>query len=129
MRENHDRSAPALMGDVVSHVAELVRKEIQLFRAEMNEKATDAVVAIGSIVAGVVIALTALNVLAAALVTALTNAGMPATWSALIVGATFALIAYFMASRGISNLKASSLAPERTARAASQDATMVREKI
>ena len=129
MPENHDRSAPALMGDLVSHVTELIRKEIQLFRAEMSEKTTQAVVAIGSIVAGVVIALTALNVLAAALVSALTEAGIPAVWSAVIVGAVFALIAFLLAGRGISNLKASNLAPDRTARAASRDATMVKEKM
>lgn len=129
MPENHDRSAPALMGDLVSHVTELIRKEIQLFRAEMSEKTTQAVVALGSIAAGIVIALTALNVLAAALVSALAEAGIPAVWSAVIVGAVFALIAFLLASRGISNLKASNLAPDRTARAASRDATMVKEKM
>ena len=70
-----DRSTPALMGDLIESVTQLVRKEIQLFRAEMGEKATQAMVAAGSILAAGVIALTALNVLAAALVAALAKAG------------------------------------------------------
>ena len=75
------------------------------------------------------IAITALNVLAAALVAALTNAGIPAPWSAVIVGVGLAVIAYVMARKGIENLKAGSLAPERTTRAAARDVSMVKEKI
>jgi hypothetical protein len=40
-----------------------------------------------------------------------------------------AIIAFVMAKKGIDGLRASSLAPERTARAAARDATMVKEKI
>ena len=124
-----DRSTPALMGDLIESVTQLVRKEIQLFRAEMGEKATQAMVAAGSILAAGVIALTALNVLAAALVAALAKAGIPGAWSAVIVGGVLAIIAYVLARKGINDLKAGSLAPERTARAAARDATMVKEKI
>ena len=124
-----DRSTPALMGDLIESVTQLVRKEVQLFRAEMGEKATQTMAAAGSILAAAVIALTALNVLAAALVAALAKAGIPGAWSAVIVGLGLAIIAYLMARTAIGSLKASSLAPERTARAAGRDATMVKEKI
>ena len=124
-----DRSTPALMGDLIESVAQLVRKEIQLFRAEMGEKATKAGVAAGSILVAAVLAITALNVFAAAVVAALTRAGIPAPWSAVIVGGVLAIIALVTASRGINNLKAGSLAPERTVRAATRDASMVKEKI
>jgi hypothetical protein len=117
------------MSDLINHVTELVRKEIQLFRAEMNDKATHVVVALGSIIAGVVIVLTALNVLAAALVAALTSAGIPAAWSAVLVGGALAIVGIVLANRGIANLKAQKLAPERTARATVRDAGMVKEKI
>ena len=129
MSEPQDRSTPALVGDLLEHVTELVRKEIQLFRAEMSDKTTQAMVAAGSILAAVVVAITALNVLAAALVAALANAGIPGAWSAVIVGVGLAIVAFLMAKKGIDNLKASSLAPERTARAAARDVTMVKEKI
>jgi cobalamin biosynthesis protein CobD/CbiB len=129
MSEIQGRSAPALMGDLLTHVTELIRKEIQLLRAELNEKSTQVVVALGTIVAAVVIVLTALNVLATALVAALTNAGIPAAWAAILVGGLLAIIGFLMAGRGINSLKASNLAPQRTARAAERDATMVKEKI
>lgn len=129
MADLQDRSAPALVGDLVGHVTELVRKEIQLLRAEMNEKTTKAGLALGSIAAGVVIAIAALNVLAAALVAALTNAGIPAAWSAVIVGAVLAVVAFLVARGGFASLKASNLVPERTARSAGRDAEMIREKM
>jgi putative superfamily III holin-X len=129
MLEPQDRSIPGLMGDLLEQVTDLVRKEIQLFRAEMSDKATQAMVAAGSVLAAAVIALTALNVLAAALVAALAKAGIPGAWSAVIVGAGLAIVAFIMAKKGIDNLKAGNLAPERTARAAARDVTMVKEKI
>ena len=129
MAEPQDRSTPALMADLLDQVTQLVRKEVQLFRAEMSDKATQAMVAVGSVLAAAVVAITALNVLAAALVAALANAGIPGAWAAVIVGVVLALVAFVMAKKGIDNLKAGSLAPERTTRAAARDVTMVKEKI
>ena len=93
MSETKERSAPALVGDLVHHVTELFRKEVQLLRAELGEKADQVFAALGFIVAAVVVALTALNVLAAAIVAGLTNAGIAAGWAALIVGVAFAAAA------------------------------------
>ena len=67
MADPQERSTPGLMADLLDQVTQLLRKEVQLFRAEMSDKATQAVVAAGSILAAVVVAITALNVLAAAL--------------------------------------------------------------
>jgi uncharacterized membrane protein YqjE len=129
MADINERSTTSLVGDLVNQVTELVRKELQLFRAEVDDKGTQVVVALGSIVAGLVIIIAALNVLSAALVAALTNAGIPAAWSAVMVGVVLAIVAAVLANRGMNKLKAQSLAPQRTARAASRDAHMVREKI
>jgi hypothetical protein len=127
MNDIGERSAPALVGDLVEQVSELVRKEVQLLRAELNEKSTQVFMALGSIAAGLVVALTALNVLAAAIVVALERAGIPGGWSALIVGAVLAIVAFILVRGGMAALKASNLAPDRTARALSRDAAMARE--
>jgi hypothetical protein len=127
MNDVGERSAPALVGDLVGQVTELVRKEVQLLRAELNEKSTQVIMALGSIAAGLVVALTALNVLAAAIVVALERAGIPGGWSALIVGAVLAIVAFILVRAGMAALKASNLAPDRTARALSRDAAMARE--
>ena len=129
MADPQERSTPALMTDLLDQVTQLVRKEVQLFRAEMGDKASQAMAAAGSVLAAAVVAITALNVLAAALVAALTNAGIPAPWSAVIVGVGLAILAFMMAKKGLDNLKAGSLAPERTTRAAVRDVSMVKEKI
>ena len=77
MADPQERSTPGLMADLLEQVTQLIRKEVQLFRAEMSDKATQAMVAAGSILAAAVIAITALNVLAAALVAALAKAASP----------------------------------------------------
>ena len=99
MADPQERSTPGLMTDLLDQVTQLFRKEVQLFRAEMNDKATQAIVAAGSILAAAVFAITALNVLAGALVAALANAGIPAPWSAVIVGVGLAIVAFLMARK------------------------------
>jgi hypothetical protein len=123
-----NRSAPALIGDLITHVTELFRKEMLLLRAELNEKGTQVMTAIGMIAGALVLAITALNVLAAALVAALAEF-MDGGWAALIVGVVLAAIAYFMASSGLKNLKTANLTPRRTAEAVSRDATMAKERV
>jgi tetrahydromethanopterin S-methyltransferase subunit F len=111
-----NKSAGNLLSDAFVQVSSLVRSEFDLARAEVSENLKTAGIAIGMILGAVVVALTALNVLSAALVVALTNAGIPAGWSALIVGMVFAVIAYVMVQKGTNDLKLSSLAPTRTAK-------------
>ncbi len=124
---NTNKSTGSLLSDALSHVSSLVRNEVDLARAEVNENLKSAGVAVGLLVGAVVVALTALNVLSAALVAALTEAGIAAGWSALIVGVAFAIIAFIMANKGMNDLKLSSLAPSRTAKNVKRDAQTVKE--
>ena len=78
MTTESNKSAGSLLTEALSHVSSLMRKEVDLARAEVNENLKHAGVAIGLIVGAVVVALTALNVLSAALVAALTEAGIAA---------------------------------------------------
>lgn len=125
----NDRSAPALIGDLIGHVTELFRKEMMLLRAELNEKGSQVLTAIGMIAGALVVALVALNVLAAALVAALAELGLEGGWAALIVGVVLGVIAWFLASSGMSSLKAANLAPKRTVNSLSKDAAMAKEKV
>ncbi|WP_424933974.1 phage holin family protein [Amaricoccus macauensis] len=129
MQDLNERSTPALMTDLVGNITDLFRKEVQLLRAEMSSKSTQIAVALGTLVAALVFSIVALNVLSAALVSALVEAGIPAVWSAVIVGGAIALCAIGLAAKGASSLKASNLAPERTARATMRDAEMIKEKV
>ena len=122
------KGAGSIISDVLSHVSNLVRKEVDLARAEMSENMTRAGVAIGMIAGALIVALVALNVLAAALVAALSEV-MDAGWAALLVGVVFAVIALIMVMKGVNDLKASSLAPTRTAKNVRRDAEVVKEAL
>ncbi len=125
--DNTNKSAGGLLTDVMANVSGLVRNEVDLARAEISENATKAAVAVGLIAGAAIIALVALNVLAAALVAALTEAGLDAGWSALIVGAALGIIAFVLIDKGVNDLKLSSLAPTRTAKNVQRDASAVKE--
>ena len=127
MTTESNKSAGSLLTEALSHVSSLMRKEVDLARAEVNENLKHAGVAISLIVGAVVVALTALNVLSAALVAALTEAGIAAGWSAVIVGVLLAIVAYVMVQKGTNDLKLSSLAPTRTAKNVKRDAATMKE--
>ena len=63
-----------------------------------------------------------------ALVIAIAEMGVPPALAALIVGLVVAAIAYFMIHKGTSDLKASSLAPDRTMDSLRRDAQLVKEQ-
>lgn len=123
------RDTGSLLGDALNHLVALVRGEMNLFRAEMDQNVRQAGTAIGMIVAGVVLLLVALNVLASALVAAITELGLEPGWSALIVGVAFALIAAILARKGMNDLKLASLAPTRTTRNVERDSETVKKAV
>ncbi|MFO6465751.1 phage holin family protein [Jannaschia sp. KMU-145] len=127
--EPRAKGATGIIGDVLGHVSNLIRKEVDLARSEINENLTRAGIAIGLLVGALVIALVALNVLAAALVAAITELGIDAGWSALIVGGLLAVVAFAMVAKGINDLKLSSLAPTRTVKNVRRDAEAVKETL
>lgn len=124
-----NRSTTTLLTDLVNQVTELFRKEIQLFRAEIGEKVSDVGTAVGMIVAGLVLALVAANALVAALIAGLAEMGIGGGWAALIVGVALALIGYGLVNSGVKSMKASNLAPERSARSLQKDVTVAKESV
>ncbi|MEX3013959.1 phage holin family protein [Gymnodinialimonas hymeniacidonis] len=121
------KSAGGLLSDALGNISGLVRSEVDLARAEISENLTQAGVAIGLIAGAAIIALVSLNVLAAALVAALTELGLDGGWAALIVGVLLAGIAFALITKGINDLKLSSLAPTRTVKNVKRDAAAVKE--
>ncbi len=130
MNEHSDiRRAPTLISDILTHVSNLMRKEVDLARSEIGENLNRAGVAIGLLVAAVVVCLTALNVLAGALVAGLTEAGLATGWASLIVGGALAAVSLAMMLKGLNDLKISSIAPTRAAENVRRDAELIKEKL
>ncbi|OWU68104.1 phage holin family protein [Marinibacterium profundimaris] len=121
------KSASSLVADALENVSALLRNEIDLARAEVSENLNRAGVALGMIAGAAIVVMVTLNTLVAALVAALTEAGLDAGWSALIVGVILAIVAYAMMSKGLNDLKLTSLAPTRTMKNVQRDAEAVKE--
>lgn len=122
-----NKSAAGLLSDAIAHMSSLVRKEVDLARAEVSENVNRAGVAVGLLAGALVIALVALNVLAAALVAGLTEWGLEAGWASLIVGLVLAVIALAMAVKAKNDLKLSNITPSRTAKNVQRDAQALKE--
>jgi len=124
------RSVPQLLSDLARDLTTLLRKEGQLIRAELSEKVTKIQVGAGSALAGAIVLLVALNVLAAALVVAISKIGEPdlgGGWAALIVGVILAVIGAILVKKGADSM--SNLTPEKSVNQVSQDANLVKEQV
>ena len=128
MMQTDDRSLKDLLSDLPTSLTTLVRKEIQLARAETSEKVTQSMVAVGAIAAGGILALSALIVLLQALVIAIAELGVPPALASLIVGLVVAVIAYVLIHKGTNDLKATNLAPDRTIDSLRRDAQVIKEQ-
>ena len=123
-------SVPEMLSSALSQVSTLVRKEVQLARAEMGEKFGQAAGAIAPIAAGGAVLLGALILLLFALASLLVHLFDLATgWAQLIVAVVFALVGYLLVRSGLSQLKTSNLVPERTAEQLSRDAQVAKEQV
>jgi hypothetical protein len=121
------RSGGELIADLVTRAPALFRKELDLLRAEMDEKKALVGRGFGLVAAGAILALTSLNVLAAALVTALIALGVATGWASLIVGAGVGLLALLLMRQGAATLKSVTFAPERTNRSIRKNVTLAKE--
>lgn len=119
----------ALLSKAMGQLSSLFRKELALARAETEQALKRALAGVGMIVAGVVAALTSLNVLAAALVVALTELGLEPGWSSLVVGLGFAVVAGGLVALGARALKTGNLTPDRTFQNVRKDTETLKEAL
>ncbi len=122
------RSIGELLRDLANDSTRLVRDEIALARAEATDKLKQAGAAVGMIAAAGVLAIPALVIILIAVV-ALLDEFMPAWVAGLIVGGVVALGAYLLLRKGLADLSASRLTPERTAANIKRDVHLVQEKV
>jgi drug/metabolite transporter (DMT)-like permease len=124
-----ERSVPALFSDLIENVTTLFRKEVQLAKTELSEKASQVGTASTSIGVGGVILLGALIMLLHAIVAWIAVAGLGPQWGYLIVAVVVGIIGYVALQKGISNLKAARLMPTRTVEQLQRDAAVAKEQV
>jgi hypothetical protein len=126
-----------LLRGLVGDVSMLFHKEIELAKAEASEKLDDAIGASRNLAIGGVLAIGAVGVLLAAIVSGLT--ALLVAWgmqdqlanfvAALVVAVVVGIIAWSMIAKGAADLRASKLNMERTTRSLQQDAATVKGKL
>lgn len=122
-----NRTTAELIQQAFQHINSLVRGEIALARAETEESIRHAALGVGMLAGALVMVMVALNVLAAAIVAGLAEAGMHPGWSALAVGILFLVAAAILGKSGMVALDPARLAPTRTARNVRRDVETVKE--
>jgi len=124
-----ERSLGDLFSDLSRETTTLVRKEVQLAKAELTQSATEAARGIGMLVAGGAVAYAGLLFLLLAIVFGLIEAGWDAWLSALVVGLVVAAIGAVLVLRARESLKPANLAPRRTVETLKEDQEWAKEQI
>lgn len=117
-----NRSLADLVGELSRETSQLVRQEVELATTEMTAKARKAGAQIAVAAAGGALMHAGLLVLLAMFVIALTELGLAAWLSALIVAMVTLLCGYVLLNRGLSRLRATPLAPRKTMESLKEDA-------
>lgn len=123
------RSVPDLLGDLVLDFSALVRKEVALARAELNEKIGQVAGAAGGMAIGAVLLLAALIILLQAAVAGLVMLGLSPALASLIIAAAVGAVGGLLLRGGLHRLSEASLTPERTVNQLSKDATVAKETV
>ncbi|WP_022708520.1 phage holin family protein [Paracoccus zeaxanthinifaciens] len=117
-----------LIAELMDHVSNLLRKEVDLARTEMSEKLNSALGGIIAMAVALVFAIVALNTFSAALVGWIAEAtDLGAGWSSLIVTIVFGIIAVVLIMRGKNALQARNLVPSKTTHSLRRDVESVKE--
>jgi Putative Actinobacterial Holin-X, holin superfamily III len=127
-RSQFGRPVAALLSDFASETGTLVRQEIALFKAELQEKLGRVGQGAGSIAAGGLIAFSGWLALLAAAVLGLSNVVEP--WlAALIVGLVVVAVGAGLLWFGKSRLAADALVPHRTLNSLREDEAWIRDQV
>ena len=115
-----------LLGSLAADIQDLVRGEIRLARAELDQKLNHVLMAAIWLLGGALVAFAGLVVILQGVAAAL--ALVLPTWAAsLIVGVVIVIIGAIFARSGMAMLSLKSLTPNRTAASLQKDAHVVKE--
>lgn len=127
-----ERPLTLLFSDLWRETSQLLRSEVELAKAEMNEKASKLGSSVAAVAAGGAVLFAGLIVTLFAAVAGLARV-LPAEhadWLApLIVGAVVMLVGYFVLAVGRRGLRAENLAPKYTIASIRRDADMAKEHV
>ena len=117
-----------LLGHVATDIIDLVRGEVQLARAELDQKFNRIIMAAIWLVGGALVAFAGLVVILQGVAAAL--ALVLPTWAAsLIVGVLIVVVGALLARSGLAMLSLKTLIPDRTVSSLQKDVQVVKEHV
>ncbi len=128
MALKQEQSLGDLFSDLSSGTSTLVRQEMQLAKAEVMQKASEAGKHVGFIAAGGALAYAGLLALLAALTLGLAEF-MPGWLAALLVGLVVAGIGGLVAYSGLNSLQQMDAKPERTIKSLQEDKQWLQQQL
>jgi hypothetical protein len=127
-----DRSLSSLVSDLTRETSELMRKEVELGKAEISDKITQVQHSMIALAIGAALILVGLFYVLDAVVYGLAELLPPdlSPWlSALVVGVIVAIVGYVLLKKGQHDLEPENLVPTRTTESLQKDKQMLEEKI
>lgn len=125
MTSSDSRSLPELLSALVGDLADLVRKEGRLVRAELSEKLAAAARGGVQLAAGGALLLGAFLTLLATVILALSKI-MDPVWAALLVAAVTGFAGGMLVMAGVRAVSPSHIKPDRAARQVRKDILFVK---
>ncbi len=126
--QQEQRSLGDLFSELTRETSTLVRKELELAKTEMTDKATKAGKNIGFLAIGGAVAYAGLLALIGGIIVLLAN--VISLWvSALVVGLIVAVIGYALVQKGLTALKNLDLVPHQTIETLKEDKEWAKDQI
>jgi hypothetical protein len=122
-----DRSLGELFSELAQDTSTLVRKEVQLAKTEMSQKASRVGKDVGFLAAGAALAYAGLLAVLAGVIV-LVGQVIPMWLSAFLVGLVVAAVGYFLLRRGLDALKREDLAPRQTIQTLKEDGQWAKDQ-
>ncbi len=122
-----DRSLGELFSELAQDTSTLVRKEVQLAKTEMSQKASRVGKDVGFLAAGGAVAYAGLLAVLAGIIVLLGQV-IPMWLSALLVGLVVAGVGYFLVRKGLDALKQEDLAPRQTIETLKEDGQWAKDQ-
>ena len=129
VHDHNERSLGDLFSDLTRETSTLLRREVQLAKAELTQSATEAMRGIGVLAAGGAVAYAGLLFVLLAVVFGLITAGLEPWLAALIVGLVVVAIGAVLVLRARASLKPANLAPQKTVETLKDDTAWVKEQM
>ena len=124
---NDLNAIPRLFGDAVEQLGKLVQNEVQLARAEISQKVTQASIGAAYVAGAAILSIPVQVVLLIALALGLTQSGLSPVVAHLAAAACGAAISAILAMVGMSYLKPENLKPKVTMQQVERDVETAKE--